>query len=127
MKRSIVVLFLLGLIAGLVLTVFSDHDSHSTPVGYSYSGKVLLNDSDYNELKHLLAQPEVRISTLDVYSSEEHLVNFRVRAPAGIQFDYGEIVYTVWKHTPLWDGSIVLISLSVVALLVIGCSYAPEG
>ena len=127
MKRGIAALLLIGLILGLVLTVLSDHDGHSTPVEYSYSGKVLLNDSDYNELKHLLAQPEVRISTLDVYSSEEHLVNFRVRAPAGIQFDYGEIVYTVWKHTPLWDGSTVLISLSVVALLVIGCSYAPEG
>lgn len=123
MKRLTAILFLVVLITALVLAVLSVFDEHSTPLEYSYSGKILLNNTEYDKLKHQLAQPEVRISTLHVFSSEEHLVNFYVIAPVGTQFDYGQVVRTEWKHTVLWDASWFIVILSVVVVLVILVSY----
>lgn len=126
MKRGMALLVILSLMLGFGLTVLTDFDRHSTLDRHTYEGKVLLDDSEYNELKRQLAHPEVEITTLDVFSSEEHLVNFKVQAPAEAQLSYGEITFTEWEHTPIWNASVALVILGIVAIAGILTTYAIE-
>ena len=123
MKRVVSIGFLLVIIFLVCLTVFSNFEDHSTPAMYEYTGKVLLGDEDYKKLKHELAQPEVVIEALDVYSSEEHLVNFQVYVPADVSFSFGEVDYTFWEHTVVWDLSTALAIASLIGIFGIACSY----
>jgi hypothetical protein len=123
MKRLIVICFLSLLITILALTVLSNFDGNSAPVTYTYSGKVLLNNEKYNELKYLLANKEVVIGKLEVCSSEEHLVNFTAYVPAEIPFSFGEITNTKWKHTTLWDWAVGLTATSIFIILALLYSY----
>ena len=123
MKRIVSIGFLLVIIVLVCLTVFSNFEDHSTPTMYKYTGKVLLEDKDYKKLKYELAQPEVIIEALDVYSSEEHLVNFQVYVPVDVPFSFGVVDYTFWEHTVVWDLSAVLAIASLIGIFGIACSY----
>lgn len=95
MKRVIIGLLLL-LACGICIwqAVLLEAEGKRIVTGYTYEGKVLLTDKQYDNFKGIVAQSDVKIHNLEVYSSDKHLVIFTVHTPAYIDDFYGEKIYT---------------------------------
>ena len=95
MKRVIIGLLLL-LACGICIwqAVLLEAEDKKIVTGYTYEGKVLLTNEQYDNFKGIVAQGDVEIRDLEVYSSDKHLVIFTVHTPAYIDNFYGERIST---------------------------------
>ena len=82
MKVALGFLLLVGVFLG-VFTTFQAITPHS------YSGTLLMEEEEYQDFKHLLAEDWVKVSILQSLSSDEHLVDFKVSIPSSREFPYG--------------------------------------
>lgn len=127
--QSILAFIFIGLfLAGVMIWI--DLPRSGTPRLYRYQGKELMTQEEYTEFKSIVAREDVTIERLSAYSSDSPLVIFNVEVPADVEFTWGEVTYTHYKHP--WrhfsNVAFVLGLISMVAVFVwwLGTREYPE-
>jgi hypothetical protein len=87
----LILAILTGLGYGIHYLHVDYHENKDVISHQFYSGRVHLSSSEYEEFKSFLADhPDIYISNLEVYSSEDPLVKFAVTTYGGLEFPWGE-------------------------------------
>jgi hypothetical protein len=74
------------LIWGVGYALFGDVEDYRI-----YTGRMFLEADGYSDFKRYLGEhKEVDIKQLDVLSSPDALIDFKVKTPAGVGFPYGD-------------------------------------